>query len=392
MRVLTRMGAWIIAVALAGAWVAATQQKTTAPAPQKSIEGYDRGGEDMSGPYEVVPNWPQPLNVPGLTFGRTAAVWAESPDKIWVLQSSMLPAKNDVKPMVYYLPSRSAVDAPGKVTTHVIVAYDRSGKMVEYWGQWDHLFKLPHRITTNPWDPDRPVWVADNQANQVFKFSHDGKKLLLNLGKNEPGNDDTHFHGPNAIAFLPTGEFFVVESFNRLTKWSKDGKLIKKLDTIGYGPGQFGNLHTVAIDARQRLYISDWGREAGMTQQQAMNAGADKGRIQIFDANLNYVDEWPHLPRVGSIQISTDQRYMFATDDTYNKVLQLDLSTGRLLSSRGTMGARPGNLWGPHDLSVDSEGTLYIPEIYNGRVQKFRPRPGAPANRLVPLLYKEHLK
>lgn len=358
----------------------------------RSIEGYEQGGEDMSGPYEVVRDWPKPLGVPGMTFGRTAAVYAESPDRVFVLQSSMLPIDPKVKPLVYYLSPRSAVDAPGQVITHVIVTYDRNGKMVEHWSQWDSLFTLPHRITTNPWDSEHPIWVADNQANQVFKFSNDGKKLLLHLGTKEPGNDATHFHGPNAIAFMPNGDFFVVESYNRLTKWSKDGKLLKTLDTIGTGPGQFGNLHTVAVDAKQRLYISDWGRVAGQTQQEAMNAGADRGRIQIFDADMKFIAEWPHLPRVGSIQISTDQRYVWATDDTYNKVLQLDLNTGRLLSSWGTLGARPGNLWGPHDLSVDSEGTLYIPEIYNGRVQKFRARPGADKSRLVGPLYKEHLK
>ena len=44
-------------------------------------------------------------------------------------------------------------------------------------------------------------------------------------------------------------------------------------------------------------------------------------------------------------------------------------------------------LWGPHHLSVDTEGNLYVAEIYNGRVQKFRPRKDADPNRLVGLLY-----
>jgi hypothetical protein len=153
-------------------------------------------------------------------------------------------------------------------------------------------------------------------------------------------------------------------------KWSKDGKLLAKKDTIGTGPGEFGNLHTVAVDAKQRVFISDWGRTAGQTQQEAMNAGEDKGRIQIFDANLNYLAEWPHLPRVGSIQFSTDQRYAWATDDTYNKVIQLDLATGRMLSSWGTLGARPGNLWGPHDLSRRQRGqSLYSRDLQRPRAE-----------------------
>ena len=35
-----------------------------------------------------------------------------------------------------------------------------------------------------------------------------------------------------------------------------------------------------------------------------MRAGEDLGRLQILDADLNYIDEWPHMPRIGSIQIS----------------------------------------------------------------------------------------
>ena len=378
----------LVAMTAAACNAAPEPQSSITEIPQRSIEGYERGGEDMSGPYEVVPDWPQPLDLPGLTWGRTAAVYAESPDRVFVLQSSMLPIEAP-EPMVYYMPSRSAVSAPASVNTHMIMTFDREGKLKEAWTQWDDLFRLPHRILTNVFDPERPIWVADNQANSVFKFSNDGSKLLMRIGELEPGDDDQHFHGPNAIAFLPSGDFFVVESYHRLTKWSKDGELLVDKKTIGTGPGEFGNLHTVAVDAQQRVYISDWGRLDGQTQQQASNAGADQGRLQIFDADLNYIDEWPHMPRIGSIQISTDQRYLFATDDTFNKVLQYDLATGQLLSSWGTLGARPGNLWGPHDISVDTEGNLYVAEIYNGRVQKFRPRDGAPMERIIGLLYKD---
>ena len=43
-----------------------------------------KGGEEETGPYEVVPNWPQPLYSDGWTWGSTAAVWAESPDRVFV--------------------------------------------------------------------------------------------------------------------------------------------------------------------------------------------------------------------------------------------------------------------------------------------------------------------
>lgn len=34
-------------------------------------------------------------------------------------------------------------------------------------------------------------------------------------------------------------------------------------------------------------------------------------------------------------------------------------------------------MWGVHGMSVDDEGNLYLAEVDNGRIQKFRPRTGA---------------
>ena len=39
-----------------------------------------RGGEDETGPYEVVPNWPQPIAQPGYALGSQGGVFAESPE------------------------------------------------------------------------------------------------------------------------------------------------------------------------------------------------------------------------------------------------------------------------------------------------------------------------
>jgi hypothetical protein len=45
----------------------------------------DKGGEDVSGPYEVVPGWPRPLADPQITWGRTSSIWAETPDRVFVI-------------------------------------------------------------------------------------------------------------------------------------------------------------------------------------------------------------------------------------------------------------------------------------------------------------------
>src|SRR5215472_1594644 len=53
------------------------------------------GGQDMFGPYDVVPNWPKPIaGLPGhdkWTWGAGQNVFAESPNRVFILQRGELP-------------------------------------------------------------------------------------------------------------------------------------------------------------------------------------------------------------------------------------------------------------------------------------------------------------
>src|SRR5439155_20741063 len=55
----------------------------------------EKGGQDMFGAYEIVPNWPKPLSaLPGhekWTWGAGQSVFAESPNRVFVLQRGELP-------------------------------------------------------------------------------------------------------------------------------------------------------------------------------------------------------------------------------------------------------------------------------------------------------------
>ena len=46
----------------------------------------EKGGDDRTGPYDVVANWPQPLGYakPGYIWGSTGGVFAESPNRIFI--------------------------------------------------------------------------------------------------------------------------------------------------------------------------------------------------------------------------------------------------------------------------------------------------------------------
>ena len=65
---------------------------------------------------------------------------------------------------------------------HVLNIVNRNGKLVESWEQHNKLFVRPHRVLINPYDPEKHVWLVDDGAHAIYKFTNDGKKLVMTLG------------------------------------------------------------------------------------------------------------------------------------------------------------------------------------------------------------------
>ena len=88
-------------VLLASVALAGCTAPAEAPAPSAHLRcrrSGGKGGQDEFGPYEVVANWPQPLpdgpdgvKHEGWTWGSTGAVYAETPDRIWIAMRGELP-------------------------------------------------------------------------------------------------------------------------------------------------------------------------------------------------------------------------------------------------------------------------------------------------------------
>ena len=332
-----------------------------------------KGGEDETGPYVIVDKWMKPFAKSGYIQGSQGGVFAESPNRIFVLNRGELKLPATLPEAfngAWGSLGQQATQATPELRNCIIVL-DGNGKVIESWTQWDKLFqggRGPHHVRISPYDPERHVWVVDDNRHQVFEFTNDGKQLVKTLGEaGVPGNDQTHFARPTDIAFLPDGTFFVSDGYinTRVVKFDKQGKFLMNWGTPGKGPGQFNLPHAIAIDRNRRVYVAD-----------RLNS-----RIQVFDENGKYLDEWPDIRRPIDLLISADQRMWIADLDT-NKILQYDLN-GKLLSSWGTYGTFPGAFWGIHQFSVDPQGNLYVAETFGGRTQKFTPKPDAPKAALI---------
>lgn len=345
---------WIVAAVFAGAMTVTVA----------AVHMQEKGGTDDFGPYRPVTDWLKPLRSGYLERG--ASVFVESPNRIFYTTDLEFPV-----PPIRSFGAPEVAMGPPSTDHHFIMILDANGNVVEEWKQWDSLFKMPHRVTISPYDPERNVWIIDRDNDQIFKFSHDGKQLLMTLGeKGVQGNDDKHFGRPADISFLPDGSFYVADGYanTRVVKFDKNGKFLFAWGSEGSGPGQFKvQVHDVAVDQKGRVLVADRGND----------------RIQIFDASGKYLDQWPNIKKPSFIWV-TKSGSVWVVSGQGNRLAEYDLN-GRLLTYWGMYGRGPGEFDDPHDLSVDAAGNLYV-SIYSTQkagLEKFAPRPDADPKRLV---------
>ena len=391
------LGRWLTPVP-----VEAQQQPTRVAA----VPG-EKGGQDMYGAYEPVAGWPKPLSsVPGVgkwTWGAGQGVFAESPNRVFILERGMLPEVERPKtvkiaPSVEFpigrLPWRDATSAspPGALFKQgtqepgddldagqpdvdykwgrIINVVDAQGNHIEDWTQYDKMFRRPHSVFESPYDPQKDVWIVDDYRHAIFRFSNDGKKLLQTIGTpNVPGSDATHFYRPTFIAWAPNGDFYVADGYQntRVVKFDRTGKFLMTWGERGENGketrlGYFNNVHGVAVDPQTgRVFVNDRGNR----------------RIQVFDANGKPLDSWSVGPPPADIHLvyMDGSRMLWAFDRASSKMIKYDLS-GNLQYTWGMWG-NAGGFWGVHGMHVDSEGNFYVAEVDNGGAQKFRPRAGA---------------
>jgi DNA-binding beta-propeller fold protein YncE len=345
----------------------------------------EKGGNDATGQYEVVANWPKSWAPPGYTWGSHSGVAVESPNRIFLAVRGVIKLPDTLPPTFTgnwgSLNQGTAASAKFELRDTIVVV-DGQGNLLESWKQWDSLYQYaggrgPHKLRIDPYDPEKHLWVVDDKGQVIRKFTNDGKTIVLTLGEqNVTGTDEKHFGEPTDVAFLPDGTIFVADGYKntRVVKFDKTGKYLSQWGTRGTDPGQFSLVHGIAVDANRRVYVCD---------RPVLGEGTERryGRIQVFDENGQFLDQWGGLPEPNDIVIDRNQ-HAWVADGTVFKIIEFDLN-GKLLYSWGTKASFPGAIWEPHELAVDSEGSLYIADSFEGRAQKYRPRRGADMSKIV---------
>jgi DNA-binding beta-propeller fold protein YncE len=228
-----------------------------------------------------------------------------------------------------------------------IMVFDRHGNFVRAWGQG--LFKTTHFLHV---DRFGYVWTTDRGDMVALKFNAEGR-LLLTVGRRGITGDNNSrdaYNGMADLAVAKNGDVFIADGEGpntRVVKLAKDGAFIKWWGGKGTGPGQFDTPHSIAIDSRGRVYVAD----------RANN------RIEIFDQDGKFLNQWTHFGTPWGVSIRDDRIYV--VDGTDNNCLFI------ANLKDGTVVEKIEGLSNPTAVAVDSTGAIYVGEVNGTNVKKF---------------------
>ena len=340
----------LAAATLAGSLVQAAAQ--TSPAGARSWA--PQTPSLMANPYALVDGWP--TLPPSIKWGAVINIVPDGQGGVWVLHRAEPP----------------------------ILHIDRAGTVVKSFGEG--MFVQSHGLCLdragNLWAGDSGPFADDpatkGRGFQVFKFSPEGR-LLLRLGTAGISKaSETSFIGPTACAVNRAGDVFIADGHvprgrssqadgDRIVKYSAEGQFLAAYGKLGSGPSEFDGPHALAFDSQDRLFVAD----------------RSNNRVQIFDAQMRFLDDWRHFGRPSGLAILEGDK-LFVADSESSRVI--DGRNGEEMRNPGWRtgvrigSARTGALEffmdatnGPwaEGLGVDASGAIYTGTTRNPILQKW---------------------
>ena len=352
--------------------------------------------------YKVDPFWPKPLpsmkDADGLSHqwvtGEVGASCIDSHDHIITVNRGFL--RNGLL----------AQEGTQSIPAPPVIMFDTDGNIVNTWGDPSltpagATAVLPNGIHGCFADYQDNIWIAGNADGIVQKWSHDGTRMLLQIGTKgvcdgpaarpqaayptcgEPGSNAsrTLLNDPADVAVDPNpdpvtgerGSVYIADGYGnyRIVVFDSKGQYLRQWGSAGSGPSQFvatggGHPHCVGLSNDGFVYACDRGQN----------------RIEVFDKlgavkrtiPINPPDQMKATSRADDLAFSSDpaQTFMFVVDLGSDRVWIIDRATGGVLGGIGRPGHMAGEFTFAHTAALDSRGNLYVAETVGGRRhQKF---------------------
>tara|TARA_B110000116_G_scaffold41968_1_gene34342 strand:+ start:134 stop:1162 length:1029 start_codon:yes stop_codon:yes gene_type:complete len=246
--------------------------------------------------------------------------------------------------------------------TKPIIVFDTDGNYLNSWGE--NIFTNAHGISV---DDENNIYCVDSGDNTVRKFDSYGK-LIFQIGKEGEKAEKMSgipFAVPTQVAIDSNNQdLYVADGYSnaKVHKYNKDGKYLFSWGESGTGEGQFNIVHNISTDSEGLVYVAD----------------RENHRIQVFDKNGNYLDQWINLSRAACLYIDKrGKEDIFYVGEYFSGIASNDIGinlgprisifnkSGKLLSRVGidSYGPSVGRFYSPHGISVDSKGNIFVAEV-----------------------------
>ena len=237
--------------------------------------------------------------------------WGQLPDG--VVWGQIISVEVDGEGNVYAFhrcSSNTCVDR----TEPPLLKFNASGELLMAWGEgmlvWPHGFHL---------DREGNIWLTDGRDDDgrgqlVYKLSPEGE-ILMTLGTAGVAGDAQHtFNGVADVYVAEDGSIFVADGHvnNRIVKFSPEGEYLMEWGKTGSAPGEFAMPHALSMDSQGRLFVADRGNL----------------RIQIFDQQGQFLEEWKQYGRPSGVTVTADDTILVASQNGENSELNPGYETG----------------------------------------------------------------
>jgi hypothetical protein len=279
-----------------------------------------------------------------------------------------------------------------------LLEFDPTGKFVREIGKNLYAWSFAHAVRVDRYDN---IWVSDKGSDVVVRFDPNGRVTRVFGRKPEASDESAHplehpkpplpaidglFRQVTDMTWDSGDNLYISDGYinSRVAKYDKDGNWVGSWGEPGPGPGQFNTLHSIAIDAQNRIYVADRGN----------------GRIQVFDTsgglintikidatapantpvlignrpteaspgNMHPGSPWTVCITPGPVQ------YLYVSDAYPGRIYKLSLD-GKLLGWLGGSGRTLKKFGWIHEIACPSENELYVAELLNWRAQKLTLHP-----------------
>jgi streptogramin lyase len=277
-----------------------------------------------------------------------------------------------------------------------LLEFDAQGKLVREIGKGLYAWGFAHAVRI---DPAGNIWAADKGSDMVIKFDPAGKVRMVIGRKVEPTAVeakplekliprlppiDGYFRQVTDMAWDSKGNTYIADGYinSRVAKVAPDGRWMKSWGSYGTQPGQFDQLHSIAVDAKDRVFVADRANR----------------RIQVFDTEgklLDIITIRVPFPAEAPVPIGNHpteaspgyllpgapwalcitppapdgHQALFVADVWPGRIYKLDLD-GHVKGWLGGAGKQLKQFGWIHEMACPSENQLFVAEVLNWRVQK----------------------